>query len=157
MTERARQARVLLDRFFLGVRYKRPTCASVVLLANHQHLPLQLTSPLTLHTLNQHIQVYPKPQMISTRAATRGPTTSKRATAQLIKSFQSYNAGFRPTFVAVQHFQSPAGQRHFSSSPNGGAKIVEFFEKHPTEKVRKTHAAWPHPGTYPPSTQRLDN
>ncbi|KAI4942348.1 Alternative oxidase, mitochondrial precursor [Alternaria arbusti] len=83
--------------------------------------------------------------MISTRAAIRGPTTSKRATAQLIKSFQSYNAGFRPTFVAVQYFQSPVGQRLFSSSPNGGAKIVEFFEKHPTEKVRKTHAAWPHP------------
>jgi ubiquinol oxidase len=87
--------------------------------------------------------------MISTTAVTRGSTASRKATAQLIKSVHAYNAGLRPTFIAVQHFQvAPNSQRHFSSSPNGPAKIKEFFEKHPTEKVRKTHAAWPHPGTH---------
>ncbi|KAF1832420.1 alternative oxidase mitochondrial precursor [Decorospora gaudefroyi] len=82
--------------------------------------------------------------MISTRAATRGSTASK-ATTQLIRSFHSYNAGLRPSFLAMQHIQAPLGQRHLSSSPNSPAKIQEFFEKHPTAKVRKTHAAWPHP------------
>ncbi|KAF1939591.1 alternative oxidase-like protein [Clathrospora elynae] len=82
---------------------------------------------------------------MSTRAATRGSTASKRATAQFIKSFNGYNVGLRPAFVAVQNFQlAPAGQRHFSSSPSS-PKTKEFFEKHPTERVRKTQAAWPHP------------
>lgn len=78
----------------------------------------------------------------------RGSAASKRATAQLIKSFQSCNAGLRPTFIAAQHGGTSNRRRDFSSSPSGEAKIKEFFEKHPTEKVRKTHAAWPHPGTY---------
>jgi ubiquinol oxidase len=87
--------------------------------------------------------------MISTRAATRGSTASSRVTTQLIKSFHTYNAGLRPTFIAAQHLQIvPTSQRQLSSSSNGQAKLKEFFEKHPTEKVRKTHAAWPHPGTY---------
>jgi hypothetical protein len=91
--------------------------------------------------------------MISTRTATRGSTASKQATAQIIKSFHAHNAGLRPTFITVQHFQlAPAGQRHFSSSPN--SPIKEFFEKKSTEKVRKTHAAWPHPGM---SNYGMDN
>lgn len=84
--------------------------------------------------------------MMSTRAAIYGSATSKRVTAHLIKSFQSYNAGLRPTFVVTQHFKTPNARRNFSSSPTGEAKIKAFFEKHPTEKVRKTQAAWPHPG-----------
>jgi ubiquinol oxidase len=83
--------------------------------------------------------------MISNRAAVCGSAASKRGAAHLIKSFQGYNAGLRPTFVATQYIRTPNAQRNFSSSPSGEAKIKEFFEKHPTEKVRKTQAAWPHP------------
>lgn len=82
---------------------------------------------------------------MSTRAATRSPLASQRAAAQLLKTLNGYNAGLRPTFIAVQHIQlAPASQRHFSSSPHS-PKIKEFFEKTPTEKVRKTPSAWPHP------------
>jgi len=69
--------------------------------------------------------------MISTRVTTQ----STRAAAQILKS----NVGLRPTFVAVQ-----LGCRSFSSS--NSPKIKEFFEQKQTEKVRKTPAAWQHPG-----------
>lgn len=70
---------------------------------------------------------------------------SKRATAQLVKSFSGCNVGPRPTFIAVHHIQlAPANQRQFSSSPQN-PRIKEFFEQKQTERVRKTPSAWPHP------------
>ena len=93
--------------------------------------------------------------MISTRVTICGSVASKRGTAQLIKSFRSYNPGLRPTFIATQYIRTPNTRRNFSSSPSGEAKIKEFFEKHPTEKVRKTQAAWPHPGTHADITRTV--
>ena len=87
--------------------------------------------------------------MIATRAATRGSVASKQTTAQLLKSFHGYNAGLRPSIITVQHIQlARAGQRNLSSSPGSlNPKTKVFFEEHPTNKVRKTPSAWPHPGT----------
>ncbi|KAJ4992502.1 alternative oxidase [Stagonosporopsis vannaccii] len=80
--------------------------------------------------------------MISTRMATRGSIASGRATAQVLKSFNT--CSIRPAFVVAQHVQlAPASQRHFSSSES--PKIQKFFEKKETDMVRRTPAAWPHP------------
>ncbi|KAF2792219.1 alternative oxidase-like protein [Melanomma pulvis-pyrius CBS 109.77] len=86
--------------------------------------------------------------MISTQAATCGSVVSKRASAQLLKTFNGLNTtniGFRPTFIVARQLQSiPAGRQHFSST-SSSSSITEFFPKKETEKVRRTEAAWPHP------------
>jgi ubiquinol oxidase len=82
--------------------------------------------------------------MISARVATRGSVASKRAAAQILKTY-TRNAGLRPTFVIAQHAQLAShAQRTFSTSRNN-SKINEFFEQKETEKVRRTPAAWEHP------------
>ncbi|ORX94429.1 alternative oxidase-like protein [Clohesyomyces aquaticus] len=86
--------------------------------------------------------------MISTRVATSGSVVSKRASAQLLKSFSGLTSantvGLRSSFVLVHQYQPIAsGRRNFSNSSN--VNIKEFFPKRDTEKVRRTEAAWPHP------------
>jgi ubiquinol oxidase len=83
--------------------------------------------------------------MISTRVTIRGSAASKRAAAQILKTYSCNASGLRPTSVIAQHAQlSLAGQRSFSTSRNN-SKINEFFEQKETEKVRRTPAAWEHP------------
>lgn len=81
--------------------------------------------------------------MISCRLATKASIAPGRATTQLLKSFNTSIT--RPTFVGAQHIQlAPASHRCLSSSQS--PNIQKFFEKKETELVRKTPAAWPHPG-----------
>ncbi|KAH7115229.1 alternative oxidase-domain-containing protein [Dendryphion nanum] len=83
--------------------------------------------------------------MLSATAAARGSLASKRASTQLLKSFNGMNActtGFRPSFAAVQPLVS--ARRNFSFTPSN-PRIHEYFPEKETDKVRKTEAAWPHP------------
>jgi hypothetical protein len=105
--------------------------------------------PISTHTPTTHST---PPPMISTAAASRGSMASKRASVQLVKSFNglsTHTVGLRPTFVVVSHFQPTASRRNFSSSPNK-TKKQEVFLEHDTPQIKKTPAAWPHPGTAKP-------
>lgn len=85
--------------------------------------------------------------MLSSRVVGGSSQGAKRAAAQILRSANASSFGCRSTFVVVQHIQlAPVGQRHFSSSSS--PKIKEFFEQKTTDKVRKTPAAWEHPGMF---------
>lgn len=82
--------------------------------------------------------------MLSSRLATRGSIASGRAASQVLKSFGA--TPLRSTCI-VQHIHlAPASQRHFSSSESPNAQ--KFFENKETHLVRRTPAAWPHPGMH---------
>ncbi|KAL5114408.1 inducible alternative oxidase 2 [Pleosporales sp. CAS-2024a] len=82
--------------------------------------------------------------MISTTALSR-TSASKRAATQILKAINGPRVGLRSAFVVAQHIPDVSStRRHLSSSPNT-RNIKEFFEQKPTEKVRKTPAAWSHP------------
>lgn len=127
--------------------YKKPLCASVRAPASSSNSkpPLYNSHPTNKHLLDHQLIATIHPPMISGRVATRGSIASGRTTTQLLKSFNASMT--RPTFVAVQHVHlAPASQRHLSSSQS--SKIQKFFERKETDLVRKTPAAWPHPGKW---------
>ena len=101
-----------------------------------------LTQYTTLPQYKHHIAS--QSSMLSSRLATQGSIASGRATAQVLKSFGA--TPLRSTCI-VQHIHlTPASHRHFSSSES--PKGQKFFEKKETNLVRRTPAAWAHPGMH---------
>lgn len=74
--------------------------------------------------------------MISSQAVLR---TSARSSQYILRLTTCSHGALRP--IAITAHSSL--QRPFTSSKS--PRIKEYFEKQPTEKVRKTPAAWPHP------------
>ncbi|KAF2205055.1 mitochondrial alternative oxidase [Delitschia confertaspora ATCC 74209] len=82
---------------------------------------------------------------MSFRTATCGVLASKQAPVHFLKALNgaSTRAGLRPSFIVIHRFQTTSGDRRTISTADSSTK--EFFPKHPTERLSKTEAAWPHP------------